>query len=169
MRTQGRTLSLTNSSSRTERTNDSLPSSDRDNNIQNCCILIYYTTINYPKKNRFQSVPIVALCLYNIQRENLVFKNSLCIYHPFPICFLFYLFFLSFKNNGIANHMMNIPLFHDQSSSIFQSVVELVLLPTGGPAVLPRGTCPGRPCVRPVPEQREIQWGQVTILSSLLF
>ena len=31
------------------------------------------------QKNRFQSVPIVALCLYNIQRENLVFKNSLCI------------------------------------------------------------------------------------------
>ena len=35
--------------------------------------------MNYPKKNKFQSVPITALCLYNIQRENLVFKNSLCI------------------------------------------------------------------------------------------
>ena len=32
-------------------------------------------TMNYPKKNRYQSVPIAALCLYNIQRENLVFKN----------------------------------------------------------------------------------------------
>ena len=31
------------------------------------------------QKNRFQSVPIAAFCLYNIQRENLVFKNSLCI------------------------------------------------------------------------------------------
>ena len=32
-------------------------------------------TMNYPKKNRFLSVPIAALCLrYNIQRENLVFK-----------------------------------------------------------------------------------------------
>ena len=27
------------------------------------------------QKARFQSVPIAALCLYNIQRENLVFKN----------------------------------------------------------------------------------------------
>ena len=33
--------------------------------------------MNYPKKIRFQSVPITALCLYNIQHENLVFKNSL--------------------------------------------------------------------------------------------
>ena len=31
------------------------------------------------QKTRFQSVPIAALCLYNIQCENLVFKNSLCI------------------------------------------------------------------------------------------
>ena len=31
------------------------------------------------QKNRIQSVPIAALCLYNIQRENLVLKNSLCI------------------------------------------------------------------------------------------
>ena len=30
------------------------------------------------EKTSFQSVPIAALCLYNIQRENLVFKNSLC-------------------------------------------------------------------------------------------
>ena len=35
-------------------------------------------TMNYPKKTRFQSVPIAALCLYNIQRKNLIFKNSLC-------------------------------------------------------------------------------------------
>ena len=28
-----------------------------------------------PKKNRFQSVPITALCLFNIQLENLVLKN----------------------------------------------------------------------------------------------
>ena len=27
------------------------------------------------QKNRFQSVPIGALCLYNIQRENLIFKK----------------------------------------------------------------------------------------------
>ena len=54
------------------------------------------TKMNYPKKNRFQSVPFAALLvisvslifhgvgqmskfgLYNLQRENLVFKNSLC-------------------------------------------------------------------------------------------
>ena len=30
------------------------------------------------EKTSFQSVPIAAMCLYNIQRENLVFKNSLC-------------------------------------------------------------------------------------------
>ena len=30
-------------------------------------------------KNRFQSVPIAGLYLYSMQRENLVFKNSLCI------------------------------------------------------------------------------------------
>ena len=35
-------------------------------------------TMNYPKKNRFQSVPIAALRLHKIQRENLVFKKSLC-------------------------------------------------------------------------------------------
>ena len=35
--------------------------------------------MNYPK-TRFQSVLIAALCLYNIQRENLVFKKSLCIH-----------------------------------------------------------------------------------------
>ena len=31
------------------------------------------------QKTRFQSVPIAAFCIYNIQRENLVFKNSLCM------------------------------------------------------------------------------------------
>ena len=36
-----------------------------------------YYTMNYQKKNRFQSVRITALCLYNLQRENLVFKKSL--------------------------------------------------------------------------------------------
>ena len=30
------------------------------------------------QKTRFQSAPIAALCLYNKQRENLVFKDSLC-------------------------------------------------------------------------------------------
>ena len=40
--------------------------------------LIAEDTMNYPKKNRFQSVPIAALSLYNIQRENLVLKKSLC-------------------------------------------------------------------------------------------
>jgi len=34
-------------------------------------------TMNNPKKNRFQSVPIAALRLYNIQRENLFFLISL--------------------------------------------------------------------------------------------
>ena len=38
------------------------------------------STMNYPKKPRFQSVRIAALCLYNIQRENLVFKKSLSTY-----------------------------------------------------------------------------------------
>ena len=33
--------------------------------------------MNYQKK-RFQSVPIAALCLYNIQSEILVLKKSLC-------------------------------------------------------------------------------------------
>ena len=32
-------------------------------------------TMNYSKKDRFQYVPIAELCLHNIQRENLVFKN----------------------------------------------------------------------------------------------
>ena len=36
--------------------------------------------MNYPK-NRFQCVPIAALRLYNIQRENLVFEKSLCKRH----------------------------------------------------------------------------------------
>ena len=40
--------------------------------------LIAEDTMNYPQKNRFQSVPIAALSLYNIQRENLVFKRSPC-------------------------------------------------------------------------------------------
>ena len=31
--------------------------------------------MNYPNYTRFQSAPIAALSLYNIQRENLVFKN----------------------------------------------------------------------------------------------
>ena len=45
-------------------------------------IFVITTTVIYVQwiitKNRFQSVPIAALCLYNIQRENLVFRNSLC-------------------------------------------------------------------------------------------
>ena len=32
------------------------------------------------QKTRFQSVLIAALRLYNIQRENLVFKKSLCMW-----------------------------------------------------------------------------------------
>ena len=38
-------------------------------------VTVWYNELS--QKNRFQSVPIAALCLYNIQRENLVFKNSL--------------------------------------------------------------------------------------------
>ena len=41
--------------------------------------LLSQDTMNYPKKNRFQSARIAALCLYNIQRENLVYKKSLSI------------------------------------------------------------------------------------------
>ena len=41
--------------------------------------LEFYIQWIIPKK-QVQSVPIAALCLYNIQRENLVFKNSLCMY-----------------------------------------------------------------------------------------
>ena len=37
-------------------------------------------TMKYPKKNRFQSVRIAALCPYNIQREKLFFKKSLSMY-----------------------------------------------------------------------------------------
>ena len=48
-------------------------------------------TMNYPKKNRFQSVPIAALCLYNIQRENLVFKK--------------FSLFLTIHNLKIINHV----------------------------------------------------------------
>ena len=44
--------------------------------------------MNYPK-NQVQSVPIAALCPYNIQRENLVFKNSLCILNV-NVCIYFY-------------------------------------------------------------------------------
>ena len=36
-------------------------------------LLLRYNTMNYPKKKMFQYAPIVALCLYNIQPENLVF------------------------------------------------------------------------------------------------
>ena len=46
-------------------------------NISQNAILMCYNELS--QKTRFQSVPIAALCLYNIQRENLVFKNSLCI------------------------------------------------------------------------------------------
>ena len=47
---------------------------------KNVCILFCGgTTMNYLKKNRFQSVQIAALSLYNIQRENLVFIKFLCI------------------------------------------------------------------------------------------
>ena len=46
--------------------------------------------MNYPKKNRFQSVQIAARCLYNIQRENLVFKNSLCICTNMQLYILLY-------------------------------------------------------------------------------
>jgi len=39
-----------------------------------------YCTMNYPKKPGFNLyLPIAALCLYNIQRENRGFKKSLCI------------------------------------------------------------------------------------------
>ena len=39
------------------------------------------------QKTGFQSVPIAALCLYNIQRENLVLKNSLCtLAHKHTLC-----------------------------------------------------------------------------------
>ena len=41
-------------------------------------ILKYSAYIRLSHKTRFQSEPIAALCLYNIQHENLVFKNSLC-------------------------------------------------------------------------------------------
>ena len=37
--------------------------------------LLYYKEL--PQKTRLQSIPIAALCLYNIQHENLVFKKSL--------------------------------------------------------------------------------------------
>ena len=40
-----------------------------------CLWVASFKTMNYPKKTRFQSVPIAALRLYNIQLENLVFKN----------------------------------------------------------------------------------------------
>ena len=54
--------------------------------------LVHTGTMSYPKKTRFQSVPIAALCLYNVQRENLVFKKSLCrwgyLFHEIPCtCF----------------------------------------------------------------------------------
>ena len=38
-----------------------------------------------PKKTRFQSERIAALCLYNIQRENLVFKKFSLYYTPIYI------------------------------------------------------------------------------------
>ena len=40
---------------------------------------ILFTYNELSQKIRFQSEPIATLCLYNIQRENLVFKDSLCI------------------------------------------------------------------------------------------
>ena len=43
-----------------------------------CAFFLWYNELS--KKNRFQSVPIAALCLYNIQRENLVLKKSLCMF-----------------------------------------------------------------------------------------
>jgi len=43
-------------------------------------IITFYFCYNaLSQKARFQSVPNAALYLYNIQRENMVFKNSLCI------------------------------------------------------------------------------------------
>ena len=44
--------------------------------------------MNYPKKTTFQSVPIAALCLYNIQRENHFFFLNLSVFviiHPYII------------------------------------------------------------------------------------
>ena len=43
-----------------------------------------YTELS--QKTRFQSVPIAVLCLYNIECENLVFKNSPCISGASQIC-----------------------------------------------------------------------------------
>ena len=40
---------------------------------------LFLNTMNYPKKTRFQSVPIAALRLYIIQRDNLVFNKYICI------------------------------------------------------------------------------------------
>ena len=40
--------------------------------------VLWYNELSH--KNRFQSVPIAVLCLYKIQRENLVFKKFLCMF-----------------------------------------------------------------------------------------
>ena len=49
---------------------------------RNLLALVYLFIFVYElsQKNRLQSVPIAALCLYYIQRENLGFKKYLCIW-----------------------------------------------------------------------------------------
>ena len=52
---------------------------ENDDELTNISLRILGCRYNeLSQKIRFQSVPIAALCIYNIQRENLVFKISLC-------------------------------------------------------------------------------------------
>ena len=68
--------------------------------------------MNYTKKNRFQSVPIAALCLYNIQRENLAFKNSLCMddmkWKIYSLCI--YIYLLKNRRTMPSTYLINVHL-----------------------------------------------------------
>ena len=70
--------------------------------------LLYYKEL--PQKTRLQSIPIAALCLYNIQHENLVFKKSLStsivyvsIWSSSADTFNVYLIFCSSSTISIVN------------------------------------------------------------------
>ena len=50
---------------------------------------VTFSDTELSQKTRFQSIPIAVLCLYDIQRENLVFKKfSLCLAKVFHDLFL---------------------------------------------------------------------------------
>ena len=78
-------------------------------------------TMNYPKKNRFQSVPVAALCLYNIQREDLVFKTFLCTQKKTPMLSIF----KCRKGRNRANATKTIPEPGNRIQMGYKSILQI--------------------------------------------